>query len=113
MSAIAAYSKTEQTRFLGWYDDEGNLVSTNAVYEFEMPYNDINYHAKWNCFSISYTMNGGTNNKSNPTIYDVDSGNIELLTPPKSGATFVAWYCDGKIITSIDTSKKSNSLLFQ
>lgn len=105
---IAAYSKTEQTRFLGWYDDEGNLVSTNAVYEFEMPYSDINYHAKWNCFSISYTMNGGTNNKSNPTIYDVDSGNIELLTPTKSGATFVAWYCDGKIITSIDTSKKSN-----
>lgn len=33
---IAAYTKTNSIRFLGWFDETNQLVATNVVYEFSM-----------------------------------------------------------------------------
>ncbi len=102
-TTIAAYTKTD-TRFLGWYDENNNLVSTNAVYTFTMPNRDYTLEAKWNHFNITYDLDGGTNNVNNPTSYNKDMSNIQLLNPIKDGYTFQGWEYEGNIITEINIS---------
>ena len=100
---IVAYSKTD-TRFLGWYDEKNELVSTNAVYTFDMLNRDYKLEAKWNSFDITYDLNGGVNNSNNPTNYNVDTQNITLLEPTKDGYTFQGWEYKGNVITEINTA---------
>ena len=99
---VVAYSKTD-TRFLGWYNENNVLVSPNAVYTFNMINRDYKLEAKWNYFGITYDLDGGINEKNNPTNYNVDMNNISLLSPTKEGYTFVGWKYNGEIITEIIT----------
>ncbi len=98
---IAAYSKSD-VRFLGWYDDDGKLVTTNGVYIFNMPNYDYSLQAKWNHFKIEYNLNGGVNDESNPTEYTIDDDPITLNAPTKTGYTFLGWKKDGEFVNSID-----------
>ena len=99
---IAAYSKTD-VRFLGWYDENNNLVTTNAVYTFVMPNHDYALEAKWNYFTINYNLNGGTNNPDNPDYYTINS-TVYLQNPTKVGYEFIGWEYNGKIIDTIDVN---------
>ena len=100
---IAAYSKSD-VRFLGWYDENNNLVTTNAVYTFVMPKYDYTLEAKWNYFTINYNLNGGTNDPDNPNHYSIDDGIINLQDPTKDGYEFVAWKYNDEIIDAIDVN---------
>ena len=42
-------------------------------------------------YTISYTMNGGTNNTNNPSSYTIETATITLKDPSKSNATFLGW----------------------
>ncbi len=99
-TAVAASSLTD-VRFLGWYDDSG-LVSTNVVYKFVMPSHDYSLEAKWNHFTVSYNLNGGTQNPLNPTSYTIDDEPFALLDPEKKGYTFLGWKLNDAFVTSID-----------
>jgi uncharacterized repeat protein (TIGR02543 family) len=63
-------------------------------------------------YTIKYVLNGGTNNKSNPSKYK-SSKAVTLKSPTKKGYTFVGWYTDKafkKPITKINkgsTGKKT------
>ena len=100
---IAAYSKTD-VRFLGWYDENNQLVTTNAVYSFIMPNHDYTLEAKWNYFKINYNLNGGLNNENNPTSYSIDDDDIVLHEPARKGYTFIGWKYNGEFIDKIDTN---------
>ncbi len=100
---IVAYSKTN-IRFLGWYDKNNKLVSTNPSYTFSMLNIDYVLEAKWNYFNIEYDLNDGTNDSTNPTYYDIDMANITLKEPTKYGYVFDGWYLNDELITQIDTS---------
>ena len=100
---IATYSKSD-VRFLGWYDENNNLVTTNAVYTFIMPNYDYSLEAKWNYFTINYNLNGGTNDPNNPNHYSIDDGIINLQDPTKEGYEFVAWKYNDEIIDAIDVN---------
>ena len=100
---IVAYSKTDTRRFLGWYDENNELVSTNAVYTFNMLNKDYTLEAKWDYFSINYDLDGGINNSSNPTYYTVGTPNITLREPTKQGYTFQGWEYNGNLVTAINT----------
>ena len=52
-------------------------------------------------YTITYNLNGGTNSTSNPTEYNVESGNIVLATPTKTGYTFEGWYSDSSYTTKV------------
>ncbi len=107
---IAAYTSTE-VGFLGWFDSEGKLIETNAVYEFVMPHEDYTLIAKWNLFKIEYNLNGGTQNPDNPTSYTADSGTLPLYAPMKPGYAFLGWRYGSDFVSSIDPSLFKNVTL--
>ena len=88
---IAAYTKTEDIRFLGWFDEGDELVSTNAVYSFTMPNHDYYLQAKWNSFSVSYETNGGVNSDANPESVSTED-EVSLSSPTRDGYDFAGWY---------------------
>ena len=54
-----------------------------------------------NSYSISYTMNGGTNSSSNPSSYNVLYG-VTFANPSRTGYTFKNWTIDGTAVTGIN-----------
>ena len=94
-TTIAAYTKTD-VRFLGWFDEDGTLVATNAVYTFVMPNHDYALTAKWNRFRVTYDLDGGINAESNPETYAVED-EVTLAAPTRTGYTFAGWSDGGKI----------------
>ena len=107
---IAAYSRTD-TRFLGWFDENNVLVTTNAVQTFNMPNYDYSLTAKWDYFTISYELGGGTNNVNNPTEYTIETDTIHLLSPTKSGVVFLGWKSGEEIVTEINPALGKNVTL--
>ncbi|MGI6782090.1 MAG: MBG domain-containing protein [Acholeplasmataceae bacterium] len=59
-------------------------------------------------YNINYHLDGGTNNTSNLSNFTVESPDIVLLDPTKSGFDFVGWYANanftGEPITQIDAN---------
>lgn len=66
-----------------------------------------------NQYRIYYHLNGGSNNKANPSVY-VATNTIKLKNPKRKGYTFVGWYTTakfkGKIATIKGTAKKTYHL---
>lgn len=54
-----------------------------------------------NSYSISYTMNGGTNSSSNPSSYNVLYG-VTFANPSRTGYTFKNWTIGGTAVTGIN-----------
>ena len=62
---------------------------------FEYDYDPISY-------SITYNLNGGTNNNANPSTYTVLYG-VSLKAPTRAGYTFTGWYDEnGNKVTGIN-----------
>ena len=74
-------------------------------------YKDSQVVPKITTYSITYELDGGTNNAANPSSYTEDMGRIKLQSPEKTGYEFDGWYNNGSSITSIDTSSKINYTL--
>ena len=68
--------------FAGW----------NPAIPATMPAEDQTLTAQWSCdtYAITYDLNGGTAS-GNPDSYTVESGEITLNAPEKSGYTFTGW----------------------
>lgn len=63
--------------------------------DFEYDYDPVSY-------SITYNLNGGTNNNVNPSTYNVLYG-VSLKAPTRAGYTFTGWYDEnGNKITGIN-----------
>lgn len=54
---------------------------------------DVILYAKWHpiTYTITYKLNGGTNNVNNPNSYTIES-DVTLQNPTKEGYTFDGWY---------------------
>ena len=106
---VVATSNT-QSRFLGWYNDKGDLVSTEAIYTFSMPKNNYELFALWGNWNdylikVNYNLNGGINSDDNPTVlYKQESRSYTLYEPTKEGYTFKRWTLNGETVTSISPS---------
>lgn len=77
--------------FDDWYSD----VELTTPYVFDtMPAQNITLNAKWtlDTYDITYMLDGGTNNGSNPATYTIETSTITLLAATKEGFTFNGWY---------------------
>ena len=68
-------------------------------------------------FTISYTLDGGTNDANNPADYTVESATITLAEASKDGYTFGGWYSDAAFtadneVTEIATGSTGNKEFF-
>ena len=101
--------------FKGWYSDAAFTSQVTTIpqgssggIELYAQFTPINY-------SITYHLNGGTNDTANPMIYSIESNDITFSGATKEGNTFTGWYADAdftKQITSIEQGSIGNIDLY-
>ena len=114
---LATTSRTGYT-FSGWYtatEGGGTEVTTTTVLSTA---SNHTLYAKWVPinYTITYTLNGGTNASGNPPSYTIETDTITLVAPTKTGYTFNNWYDNitftGDPISSILESSTGDKLLY-
>ena len=92
--------------FVGWYDDSDNLFETINTQQCE----NISLTAKFTptVYTISYELNGGTNDSSNPTTYTVETPTITLQPATFENETVSRWYSEQAFETRITTIPKGS-----
>ena len=86
--------------FLGW--DPTGFIGTGST-------GDKHFEAMWSEaieYAITYNLNGGVNDSSNPDKYTVESADITLANPTKAGYNFLGWDPTG-FIANGSTGDKS------
>lgn len=81
-------------RFLGWYSDKACTKRTYQVKKGSVGNKTV--YAKWtlNRYKITYVLNGGKNNRKNPTTYTIYTATTAYQNPTRSGYRFAGWYTD-------------------
>lgn len=97
----------EGFNFVGWATSpDGHVVYSNGV-EFEMGSESLTLYAVWSAepYTITYELNGGTNNEYNIYSYSALNLPVTLHKPQKEGYTFMGWYTSsdfsGEAITEV------------
>ncbi len=85
--------------FTSWDVDFSNITSDLTV---TAQYNLIDY-------SISYNLDGGTNDASNPSVYTIETATITLADATKTGYAFDGWYSDAALTNQITEIAKGNT----
>ncbi len=75
--------------FVGWFDNNSTKFES-GIY---VTASDLYLNASWNThgYSITYNLNGGENNSNNPITYTIESPDITIKDPTRTGYTFVGW----------------------
>ena len=112
---LPAPTKTGYT-FTGWVDESSQAVSSNGTWNVD---SSKTLTATWEItqYSITYELDGGTNNPSNPATYNYESDSINLADPSKTGYTFLGWYTTStfdpeSVITSIANHSTGDKKLY-
>ncbi|NBK23070.1 MAG: hypothetical protein EOM68_13700 [Spirochaetia bacterium] len=91
--------------FAGWYKEAA--LTTAWDFASDTVEDMTTLYAKWTAdsYSITYTLDGGTNAGSNPATYTIETPTIVLAEPTKPNYTFDGWYASsafsGSPVTSI------------
>jgi uncharacterized repeat protein (TIGR02543 family) len=94
--------------FVGWYDGEA-LVSSSNPYSFAMPYNDLNYTAKFSANNYKVTLSSsevvgtatpvGSCDVSGDGTYSYGQS-ATITATPASGYGFLGWYDGATLVSS-------------
>ena len=100
--------------FEGWYSDS---AFQNRVTVLGAQATNLTLYAKWEArkYTVSYTLNGGTNNSQNPRNYTHLDGIITLYDPTRAGFEFDGWYLESNFETrafNIDASERKTVRLY-
>jgi len=86
-------------KFGGWYSDAGFRNRVTSIDTSKLQ--NVTLYAKWETliteaetYTITYVLNGGTNNSLNPESYTEETGKITLADPTREGYTFTGWHTD-------------------
>lgn len=100
--------------FVEWYKDDALTIP----YEFTvMPEEDITVYAKWTptVYTITYVLNDGENDETNPDTYTVETETIVLKDASKTGYTFIKWFDSAEytnVVTEIVKGSHGNIVLY-
>ncbi len=90
-------------RFVGWYDDKSNLISSNASYSFLMGDDDLFYVARFTYESYNLVIEseslekGSVSNSSGSYNYLTE---ITVSAEANDGYTFAGWYEGNSLVSS-------------
>ena len=103
-------------KFLGWFTaKKGGKQVTKTSYVEGTKNQTLYAHWEKKLYSITYKLNGGTNDKNNPKSYTVSTKTFSLKNPTRQGYIFKGWYTDSNFKTVIkDVSKGTtgNKILY-
>jgi uncharacterized repeat protein (TIGR02543 family) len=101
--------------FAGWNtnkDGSGESFADKGSIWGVAEYDGVTYslYAQWTpvTYTITYHLNSGTNDSKNPSSYTIESSDITLKNPTRSGYTFKGWYSDSAFTTAVSTIKKGS-----
>ena len=99
--------------FKGWFDNEA--CTGDAVTEIKKgSTGDKVFWAKWEAipYTITYNLNGGTNDLANPASYNIETATIILKGASKENYTFAGWYDNagftGEKVSKIEKGSTGN-----
>ena len=71
----------------------------------------VTLYAQWKKtkYTITYKLNGGKNNSSNPDSYKITTSTIKLKNPTRKGYKFAGWYSDKKCTKKVTQIKKGST----
>lgn len=82
--------------FEGWFTaaEGGDPVTESTVIT-----KDVTFHAQWSLvtYAIAYELGGGVNAAVNPATYTVETPDVTLAAPTRTGYTFKGWTPSGMI----------------
>lgn len=84
----------------------------NPAISETFPAVDTTYTATWTKegdYSISYHLEGGTNDAANPAGYNVETATITLAPATKTGYTFAGWYSDSEMTAAVTQIAKGST----
>ena len=100
------------------YSWSNGKKSGDKITDFTLIY-ELDEDSKGNAvdFTISYTLDGGTNDANNPADYTVETATITLADASKTGRTFKGWYSDAAFtadneVTEIATGSTGDISLY-
>ena len=98
------------------YSWSNGKKSGDEITDFALSY-ELDEDSKGNAvnFTITYTLDGGTNDANNPADYTVDTATITLAEASKEGYTFEGWYSEAAFtnqVTEIATGSTGNKEFF-
>lgn len=104
--------------FGGWYTSS-DFSSESKITKIERgTIGNVSLYAKWivSSYSITYKLNGGTNNTGNQDSYNASASDIILMNPYRKGYVFGGWYespsCSGGGIRAISVGSVGNKTFY-
>lgn len=96
-------TKTGYT-FKGWTGNNGNTPQTSITIS-RGSMGDKTYTANWKIieYTITYVLNGGTNNESNPISYNAENNDIVLIPATFTNEKVSRWYSDNNFKNRVKT----------
>ena len=94
------------------YEDSYWLNGSSRVYSTTTFDSDTKLTAaSWTpiTYSITYNLNQGTNSSKNPSTYNVETSDIELQEPTRSGYTFEGWYKESTFVNKVETISQGST----
>lgn len=95
--------------FKGWFTDKKFKKKFTKIKKGTTKAATV--YAKWSIvkYKINYELNGGTNNKNNPSTYLVTTNTINLANPTRKGYTFDGWFTESTFENSIEKIEKGSA----
>lgn len=93
------------------YDFAGWTYNGKTVTEVDPAWiENVTLVANWRAhtYSITYELNGGTNNSANPATYTIESNTITLRDPSKNGYNFSGWYMTSTFANQVTMISKGS-----
>lgn len=92
--------------FLGWYDNkkgDGDVYTPGVM----VLSNDITYYAKWEIieYTITYHLDDGVDNVSNPTEFTIIDLPLTLQNPIKGEEFFKGWFKEETFETQLESNR--------
>lgn len=100
---ISNTASKDYYNFINWDMKDFSIHTTQDSYVCDLYLLAIYETSNYN---ISYKMNGGNNDPTNPSMYSIDTGDIALKNPSKFGYSFDGWYLGNTKISKIDVGYK-------
>jgi uncharacterized repeat protein (TIGR02543 family) len=103
------------------YDFEGWHSAVTGGTEYAWPHaltTNVTMHAQWTAtpYTITYNLNGGTNNAANPVSYTVENPTTTLAEPCRADYTMGGWYDNagftGNAVVTIPAGSRGNKTFY-